>query len=227
MRGLAYAFILPSSPSSLTLIMFLSIPATKFKKRTGDDEALGRPHKASKSGRSISQQLYENVVHDTPWDEDLEGAPTGLNKEEESSIREMMPDVKEMARDADAQNGPVCWYLRLFESSPRLTHCVAFHCTLTMLSGMNRLHACESTTYEDFTEILCTMLSCPDPGPSLEFTLSTDPPESARWDDLNSPDDWDLVIGSVRRKRAQQKSRRRRSVNVRIRLSESSVSYVI
>jgi len=98
----------------LAPLMFLSIPATKFKKRTLDQEATGHSRKRPKSGRSISQQLYESAVHDTPWDDDLDGAPTGLSKEEESSIREMMPDVKEMARDADAHNGPVCQCFRPF-----------------------------------------------------------------------------------------------------------------
>lgn len=70
------------------------------------------------------------------------------------------------------------------------------------------------------------MLSCPDPGPSLEFKLSTDS-ESARWEDLNSPDDWDLAISRVRQKKAQQKSRPRRSVNVKIRLSESGVCHFV
>ena len=90
--------------------MFTALPSTKFKNRKGKGDTGRHSHNHSQSGRSISQQLCENVFHDTPWDEDLEGAPTGLSKEEEDSIREMMPDVIEMARDADAQNAPVGLY---------------------------------------------------------------------------------------------------------------------
>ena len=89
----------------------------------------------SRSGRSISQQLYDSVVRGTPWDDDLSGAPTGLSKEDEDCIREMKPDILEMARDADRENTPVRKYFCTFFTSaaaylpPRL-HCV----------GVGRLH---------------------------------------------------------------------------------------
>jgi hypothetical protein len=83
---------------------------TLAKRLRGEGEGSGPSQKRSRSGRTISQQLHDDVVHGTPWDEDLSGAATGLSKEDESSIREMMPDVREMAQNADEGNGPVGWY---------------------------------------------------------------------------------------------------------------------
>jgi len=62
-----------------------------------------------------------------------------------------------------------------------------------------------STTFAEFTDTVCTMLSCPDARLSLEFKLSTDP-KTAKWYSLDSPDDWAHAIGRVRHKRAQQKT---------------------
>lgn len=83
-----------------------------------------------------------------------------------------------------------------------------------------------STTFAEFTDTVCTMLSCPDARLSLEFKLSTDP-KTAKWYSLDSPDDWAHAISRVRHKRAQQKTRSRRSVNVEIRLSPGAVSQFI
>ena len=87
---------------------------TKTKKHGRQGEGGGRPRKQARSGRTITQQLLDDVLHGTPWDDDLEGAATGLSKEEESSVRDMKKDVIEMAQDADRENGPIGSPLSIF-----------------------------------------------------------------------------------------------------------------
>ena len=55
----------------------------------------------------IIQQLLDDVLHGTLWDDDLEGTATGLSKEEESSVHDIKKDVIEMAQDTDRENGPI------------------------------------------------------------------------------------------------------------------------
>jgi len=38
----------------------------------------------------IIQQLLDDVLHGTLWDDDLEGTATGLSKEEESGVHDIV-----------------------------------------------------------------------------------------------------------------------------------------
>lgn len=99
----------------------------KGMKRNRDCKDGNRPKKKSRSGRSISRQLYDSAIHDIPWDDDLEGAPTGLNREESAIACEMKADIIEMARNADRENAPVSKYpFEFLLMFPWLIHFVRF-----------------------------------------------------------------------------------------------------
>ena len=75
------------------------MPSTPTKTRQIADRMGGsdRLEKKPQSGRSISKQLFDDVMHNIPWDNDLENVPTGLSREDESIAREMKSDIIEMA----------------------------------------------------------------------------------------------------------------------------------
>lgn len=66
----------------------------KAVKHKRDSEGSNRLKKKPQSGRSISQQLYNDVFRGILWDDDLSGAPTGLNKEDKAIAHEMKSDMQ-------------------------------------------------------------------------------------------------------------------------------------
>lgn len=196
----------------------------KTKKRGRQGEGGGRPRKQARSGRSITQQLLDDVLHNTPWDDELTGVPTGLSKEERAYTRDMEKDVREMAQDADRKHGPI-------GSSPyTVIHMTCdslvaseFQCTLPTLSDntVTRFLASENTTFEAVTDAVHASLSCTNVNrkPQLLFKLSTDT-KSAPWECLTSTDDWAHAISKVREKKARQRGKTRQSVDVQIQVSD-------
>jgi len=82
----------------------LNTKNTKAKKRGRQGEGGGCPRKQAQSGRTITQQLLDNVLYDTPWDNDLSGATASLSREEEACTCDMKKYIIEMAKDADREN---------------------------------------------------------------------------------------------------------------------------
>jgi hypothetical protein len=103
-------FSLPLSQRSF--LSFSTMPPkyqqkTQAKKRGRQGEGGGRPRKQARTGRTITQQLLDSVLHSTPWDDESGGPPTSMTKEEEMLTRDMKKDILEMAEDADEQNGSI------------------------------------------------------------------------------------------------------------------------
>ena len=93
----------------LVFIMASSTPlkTAKPKKCGRQGEGGGCPWKQAQSSHMITQQLVDNVLHGTPWDDDESGAAPGLSREEEALTHNMKKDIQEMAWDADGANAPI------------------------------------------------------------------------------------------------------------------------
>lgn len=95
----------------------------------------------------------------------------------------------------------------------------AFYCTLPTSANYpgNRFPATESTTFDTLTDAIYTSLSYANvhARPPLIFKLSTDP-KDAPWEYLDSPEDWAYAIRRVYNKKAQQKGKVRRNVDLQI-----------
>jgi hypothetical protein len=99
-----------------------SPPPKKAKKRGQQGEGGSCPRKQACSGQSITQQLLDDVLHGTPWDDDLSGASTALTREEKADTCDMAKDIREMAKDADRQNGLIGSSFYVFlHVNPQLT----------------------------------------------------------------------------------------------------------
>lgn len=66
------------------------------------------PEEEPRPTRTLAQQWYDEFVHNIPSDDDMSNAPTGLSEDEEDSIREMEPDILEMAGGTVEGNDPIC-----------------------------------------------------------------------------------------------------------------------
>ena len=77
----------------LIVLIMSSPPPKKAKKRGRQGEGGGRPRKQARSGWSITQQLLDDVLHGTPWDDDLSGASTALTREEKADTCDMAKDI--------------------------------------------------------------------------------------------------------------------------------------
>jgi len=91
------------APPIFVMTSELTSPKTPVsKKKCGrQGEGGGRPRKQQKrgtqSGRTISQQPHDELIHGTPCDDDFSHTPMGLSREDGGSVREMRGDVFEMA----------------------------------------------------------------------------------------------------------------------------------